>query len=136
LSTAVAVVATAAGLTLLPLAAQEGGARPHDPQWTAPSEDAGKVNPLAGRPETTAGGRKVFGERCATCHGETGQGTAKAPDLTQPAVQAQTDGELFWKISSGNTRSGMPSFSFLPGPQRWQLVLHLRAASAPGSPKP
>jgi len=34
---------------------------------------------------------------------------------------------LFWKISTGNTRGGMPSFSFLPDTQRWQLVMHLRA---------
>jgi hypothetical protein len=44
----------------------------------------------------------------------------------QPDVQAQSDGALFWKISSGNTHSGMPAFSFLPEPQRWQLVLRLR----------
>ena len=39
----------------------------------------------------------------------------------------RTDGTLFWKVSSGNTHGGMPSFSFLPEAQRWQLVLHLRA---------
>ena len=42
------------------------------------------------------------------------------------AVQAQTDGALFWKLGSGNARAGMPTFSFLPEPQRWQLVLHMR----------
>jgi hypothetical protein len=41
-------------------------------------------------------------------------------------VQSQRDGALFWKISTGNTREGMPAFSFLPEPQRWQLVLHVR----------
>jgi hypothetical protein len=41
-------------------------------------------------------------------------------------VQVQTDGALFWKISTGNTRKGMPAFSFLPEAQRWQLVLRLR----------
>ena len=46
-------------------------------------------------------------------------------------VQVQTDGALFWKISSGNTRAGMPTFSFLPEPQRWQLVLYLREPRAP-----
>ena len=60
------------------------------------------------------------------CHGDTGRGTADAPDLGADDVQKQTDGALFWKISSGNTHAGMPSFSFLPAGQRWQLVLHLR----------
>ncbi len=73
------------------------------------------------------GGRRLFAEKCATCHGNEGRGTDKAPDLIEPAVQAQTDGALFWKIGSGNTRKGMPSFSFLPEAQRWQLVLHLHA---------
>jgi len=41
-------------------------------------------------------------------------------------VQPQTDGALFWKISSGDARAGMPSFSYSPAPERWQLVLHLR----------
>ena len=45
-------------------------------------------------------------------------------------VQAQTDGALFWKIASGNTRRGMPTFSYLPEPQRWQLVLALRGLQA------
>jgi ribosomal protein S6E (S10) len=48
-------------------------------------------------------------------------------------VQAQTDGALFWKISGGNSHQGMPAFSFLPDPQRWQLVLHLRAIATPAA---
>jgi len=41
-------------------------------------------------------------------------------------VQVQSDGALYWKITGGNTRGGMPTFSFLPELQRWQLVMHLR----------
>jgi hypothetical protein len=55
------------------------------------------------------------------------QGTSRAPSLLSRRVQAETDGALFWKISSGDTRAGMPSFSYLPAPERWQLVLHLRS---------
>jgi mono/diheme cytochrome c family protein len=103
--------------------------RERDAAWAAPSEAALKVNPLATRPDAVAGGRKLFHQRCSTCHGKDGRGSAKAPDLTQADVQAQTDGALFWKISSGNSHQGMPSFSFLPEPERWQLVLHIRAAA-------
>jgi mono/diheme cytochrome c family protein len=102
--------------------------RDRDATWVAPSEDALNVNPLASRPDTVAGGRKLFHQRCSNCHGESARGTTKAPDLTQDDVQAQTDGALFWKISGGNSRQGMPGFSFLPESQRWQLVLHIRAA--------
>lgn len=101
--------------------------RERDPAWIAPTNAAARANPLKGRLDAAAGGRKVFDERCATCHGADGRGTGKGPDLTRADVQAQSDGELFWKLTSGNTRSGMPAFSFLPEAQRWQLTLHLRA---------
>jgi mono/diheme cytochrome c family protein len=97
-----------------------------DDQWTVPPNAARRLNPLVNRSETEAGGRKLFQQRCATCHGKDGRGSSKAPDLTRAEVQLQTDGALFWKISGGNPRLGMPTFSFLPEAQRWQLVLHLR----------
>ena len=88
------------------------------------------MNPFAGRTDAAAGGRKVFHQRCASCHGGDGRGTPKAPNLTDGDVPTQTDGALFWKISHGNAHTGMPAFSFLPEPQRWQLILHLRALGA------
>ncbi len=104
--------------------------RERDTEWNAPADAASKPNPLANRPDVEAGGRKLFVARCATCHGDDGRGTTKGPDLTQPDVQAQTDGALFWKITNGNSREGMPTFSFLPQAQRWQLVLRLRTLTA------
>jgi mono/diheme cytochrome c family protein len=97
-------------------------------RWTAPPAAAQRTNPLVHRPDAERGGRKVFHERCAMCHGPDAEGTDKGPSLTARRVRAQSDGALFWKITQGNTHGGMPTFSFLPEPQRWQLVLHLRAA--------
>lgn len=108
------------------LVAQTDRVRERDPSWTAPAKDADQSNPFTGRANIVTGGQKVYGQRCHTCHGSQGRGTTRAPSLVAADVQAQTDGALFWKISGGNTRAGMPSFSFLPGAQRWQLVLHLR----------
>lgn len=105
------------------------------PTWTAPSTSDGRANPLAARPDTEPGGAKLFKERCAQCHREDGTGTSVGPGLTGRRVQSETDGALFWKITSGNTRTGMPTFSGLPELQRWQLVLHLRAlGSRPSAP--
>jgi len=115
---------------LMPIFADAGQARDRDPEWLAPAKHAARVNPLTTRVDAAAGGAKLFQQRCATCHGEDGNGTTKAPDLSQPSVQEQSDGALFWKISTGNTYQGMPTFSFLPELQRWQLVLHLRAIAA------
>ena len=121
------VVLLAASASLVVANAQ---IRERDSEWTAPPEAAARPNPLARRPETAAGGAKLFHVRCAGCHGPDGRGTSKGPDLMNAAVQAQTDGALFWKLSNGNTRAGMPSFSFLPEPQRWQLALHMRRRAA------
>ena len=128
------VAVCAALFGMLPALAQEARTRDRDSNWAAPSQAASKANPLANRPDAAVGGAKVFQQRCSTCHGEEGRGTTKAPDLVQPDVQAQSDGALFWKITSGNAHAGMPTFSFLSEPQRWQLVLHLRAlaTTSPG----
>src|ERR1051326_2632797 len=118
-------------LLLLALVSAPGvQVRERDDSWRAPSAAAGKLNPLASRNETLSGGRKLYQQRCATCHSDDGRGSSKAPDLTQAAVQEQSDGALFWKISTGNTRAGMPSFSFLPALQRWQLVQTVRAVAS------
>ncbi len=125
------------------LAAQNAGYQP-DPGWKPPDAMAARANPLAGKPELAAGGRKLFEQRCAQCHGEEGQGLKKAADLQLPVVQQQSDGTLFWKITNGNPRRGMPSFSGIPEMQRWQIVLYLRSLAlaqpsnevgSPGAPK-
>lgn len=99
-----------------------------DPQWIAPAAASGKPNPLANKPETAAGGRKLFLRNCAECHGPNGAGMEKkhSADLHLPFVQQQSDGTLFWKITNGNAPKGMPSFSRLPELQRWQLVQFIR----------
>ena len=104
-----------------------------DPNWRAPDSAVAKPNPLASRPEATAGGKKLFFRNCVECHGQEGTGLVKkhAADLQLPTVQQQTDGTLFWKISNGNPDRGMPSFSRLPELQRWQLVLFLRTLHTP-----
>ncbi len=112
-------------LSALALAAQNLGYQP-DPAWQPPASAAARANPLAGSTQYAAGGRKLFQRHCAQCHGAEGQGLKKAADLQLPVVQEQTDGALFWKITNGNLPRGMPSFSWLPEMQRWQIVLFLR----------
>ena len=98
-----------------------------DPSWQAPPAAAEKRNPLAGDHKALGGGRKLFDRHCAQCHGRDGTGFRNAADLRLLIVQAQTDGALFWKITNGNQRRGMPSFSGVPELQRWQLVLYIRS---------
>ena len=108
-----------------------------DTNWQAPGEAVNRPNPLAARPETAAGGQKLFRRNCVECHGADGSGIAKkhAADLQLASVQKQSDGVLFWKITNGNPDKGMPSFSKLPELQRWQLILYLRTLK-PGENSP
>ena len=52
----------------------------------------------------------------------------KPADWTSSKVAAETDGELFWKISNG--RGAMPPWKHLPEDQRWSLVNYIRSLSA------
>lgn len=99
-----------------------------DENWKVPESAAAVQNPLAKRPETAKGGKKLFLRNCAACHGRDGDGISKkhSADFHLSMVQQQADGTLFWKITNGNISRGMPSFSKLPEAQRWQLVLYLR----------
>ena len=97
-----------------------------DADWQPPAEAVARQNPLAEKKELAAGGKKLFLRHCAECHGEDGRGLKNAADLQLPVVQEQSDGALHWKITNGNARRGMPSFSSIPELQRWQIVLHLK----------
>jgi mono/diheme cytochrome c family protein len=113
------------GMAVMAAAQQPSGV---DPSWVVPPKAAEQQNPLKDKPEAAQGGKKIFTRSCVTCHGdERNARKNNAPDLGSPAVQSDSDGALFWRISNGNSRKGMPSFSSLPEPQRWQLVLYIRS---------
>ncbi|HEU5401073.1 MAG TPA: c-type cytochrome [Terriglobales bacterium] len=102
-----------------------------DADWKVPEKAEQQQNPLREKPELAAGGRKIFDRNCMQCHGDaTHERKNNAPDLASAEVQQQSDGALFWRMSSGNARKGMPSFSGLPEAQRWQLVLYIRSMSS------
>jgi len=92
----------------------------------APEKVRLRRNPLAGDDTAVAGGKKLFEQHCAECHGATGEGGKKAPSLVAAEVQDATPGALFWVLTNGVVRRGMPVWSKLPEPQRWQLVSYLQ----------
>ncbi len=101
-----------------------------DPAWKAPATAAQARNPLAGVPDALHHGHDLFKAQCAVCHGAEGQGTSDAPSFHLAAVQRQTDGALFWKITNGNPEKGMPTFTSLSDTDRWSLVSYLRMFKA------
>jgi mono/diheme cytochrome c family protein len=85
-----------------------------------------KRNPFENDPEAARAGKKLFEQHCAECHGKTAGGTKRGPSLHADALQQATPGEIFWVVTNGVVRRGMPAWSKLPEPQRWQVVAFLR----------
>jgi mono/diheme cytochrome c family protein len=93
-----------------------------------PSKDHLRTNPLAGQPDAIAAGAFVFREHCQQCHQANAQGDGhKRPSLRSKEIRNLSDGDLEWFLRQGDLRHGMPSWSSLPQPQRWQLVDYLRS---------
>jgi len=96
----------------------------------APASATQVKNPYAGDAQAAAGGKKLYAQNCAQCHGNNLQGMGPAPTLLSPKVKEAKPGELFWFITNGNLNNGMPSWSQLPKPQRWQIVTFIESKNA------
>jgi len=86
-----------------------------------------RLNPYANNADAVAAGGRVFADHCAKCHGTDALGNGKRPSLRTPEVQDAKDGEIFWLLKNGFLRRGMPSWSSLPEPTRWQVVTYLKS---------
>ena len=102
----------------------------HNVLEKAPDKDRDRRNPMESDPEAIAAGRKLFGQHCAACHGENAEGRAhKAPNLRKEEVQSAKPGAIFWLLTNGVVRHGMPVWSKLPEPQRWQITTYIKSLS-------
>ena len=93
----------------------------------APDKARAKRNPMENDPDAVAAGQNLFGQHCSECHGNSGYGTQKAPSLRAEQVQSAAPGAIFWILTNGVVRRGMPVWSKLPEPQRWQLVSFIKS---------
>ncbi len=105
------------------------------PQWKAPKFADEIKNPLNGNSEAAQKGRNLFNVYCVTCHGEKGEGNGvaaatlnpKPANLASSLVQKQSDGAIYWKITTGFPPTAMISWrSNLSDKQRWSLVNYIR----------
>ena len=101
----------------------------------APAKARGRKNPQEGNPESELVGKKLFAQHCAECHGAAAEGGKKAPSLRGDEVQQATPGALFWLLTNGVVRRGMPVWSKLPEPQRWAIVTYVKSLK-PLAPAP
>jgi mono/diheme cytochrome c family protein len=142
------IAALGASLTLLGvslvLGQQNGAARSMPPKKDssvyaelakAPDKARAKRNPLESDPDAVAAGRNLFQQHCGECHGDTAEGGKKGPSLRAEEVQNAQPGAIFWLLTNGVVRRGMPVWSKLPEPQRWQLVAYIKSLGAkPANP--
>jgi mono/diheme cytochrome c family protein len=132
LTVVVAATALAVGIT--------SGIYAQGSDWKAPADAKSTKNPLAAKKSDAkllADAKKLAEQNCATCHGPGGKGDGpaaaalpppKPADWTSAKLAAETDGELFWKMSNG--RGAMPPWKHLPEDQRWSLVNYIRSLQA------
>jgi mono/diheme cytochrome c family protein len=98
-----------------------------------PETDRKRVNPYAGQSEAIAAGAKLFSDHCAKCHGADALGSSKKPNLRAPEVQQAADGEIFWLLRNGDLLHGMPSWSAIPEPSRWQIIAYVKSLGVSSS---
>ena len=101
--------------------------------WEVPAKYKSMENKYAGEDEDGIG-EDLFKQHCRSCHGKEGFGDgSKAKeldtelrDITSEDVQAQTDGELYYKGIIG--RDEMPNFEKkIRGEEdRWMVINYIR----------
>ena len=95
--------------------------------------DRARTNPYAKQTDAIAGGARLFQDHCAKCHGEDALGRGKRPSLRTKEVQRATDGQLFSLLKNGYLKKGMPSWSALPEPSRWQIIAYVKSLGEQGT---
>ena len=102
-------------------------------------------------PRLIARGKQIFAERCAVCHGDTGDGKGpagmalplKPPDLRDARmINEMTGNYWFWRVSEGGAvepfkaaGSAMPAWKdVLPVEDRWAVVVYQHTFSGHAGP--
>lgn len=93
----------------------------------APEKDRSRRNSMESDPSAVAAGRLLFEQHCSECHGSGAEGTRRGPSLRQTEVQNASPGAIFWLMTNGIVRHGMPVWSKLPEPQRWQITSYVKS---------
>lgn len=101
--------------------------------WVAPAWADTLKNPLNGNKKAIAKGKTIYANTCALCHGDRGKGDGPVAGALNPHpanlasanVQQQSDGAIFWKITTGKPPMAAYKAS-LSKEQRWEVVDYLR----------
>jgi len=131
---AVTVVALSGAALVLPLRSM---ADTPQEEWKAPARAAKRKNPISADEKSIAAGKIVYAGQCMSCHGPAGRGDGPAAkdlnpkprNLSDPIIQSQTDGSIFWKVTEG--KKPMPTFEKLINENdRWNVINYVRTLKA------
>ncbi|HWS60897.1 MAG TPA: cytochrome c [Flavobacterium sp.] len=103
----------------------------HEAPSKAPKTAVNMKNPFPPDQYSLERGKHSYQLDCIRCHGKDGEGDGsnsermhqRITDLGSKAIQKQTDGELFWKITEA--RRPMP-LTDITNDQRWDIVNYIR----------
>src|SRR5271157_3089900 len=87
----------------------------------APASARKSKNPYEGQASAQAAGKQLYAVYCSECHGQYAQGSGNIPALASDTLKRVTSGELFWFITKGDARNGMPAWDILSSEKRWQI---------------
>jgi mono/diheme cytochrome c family protein len=121
--------------SLAATAGEDSDATAYSQLALVPDDASARANPLETDPDAVKTGKKLFDRHCANCHGAAGESGKKGPSLLVPEIQTASSGALFWVITHGNVRAGMPVWSKLPEPQRWQITTYLKSLAVATGPQ-
>jgi mono/diheme cytochrome c family protein len=130
------MISVLALLTFAFLIGDAVGADSTSGKWLSPAVSAAKKNPIAPTQDSIAAGQKIYSKTCMMCHGKSGDADGPAvielnihpAKLSDPQVKTESDGALFWKITTG--KKPMPAYGKrLSETDRWNLVNYVRTLS-------
>ena len=101
--------------------------------WVVPEEYKEMKNPVKSDKKSIHEGEKVYAQHCLLCHGATGQGNGEwaenldvdPSDLTFDDIDAQTDGELYYKLTTGQGEMHAVNDQ-LDENQIWSVINYIR----------
>lgn len=103
-------------------------------QVATPAPVTATRNPLTGDPKAITQGAVLFRQECVFCHGVSGRGGMRGPDLTTGSwTHGGSDAELASTIASGVPGTAMPP-NKLTEEEIWQIVTYLRTVQQPVAP--
>ena len=101
-----------------------------DGSWLqkVPADYHTRVNPQAGQTAAIKLAGQNFSEITARSAMRRVLGRGTKPICAANVMQQQaTAGDIFWLLYNGNLRRGMPTWSAMPEPSRWQIIAYVKS---------